>query len=444
MKGYKWIIILGFAIVSILLGGLIGEGNTQKAGIAILILAAGLWITEAAPLPVTALMIPVVASLSGIFSTREALSHFANPIIYVFIGGFTLAAVLSEHGIDRWIAGKVVRLTHGNRWLALVTMFGSVSFLSMWMSNTATTAMMLPIAMSLIGREYPRARVLAVLGTAYAANIGGIATVIGSPPNLIAAAALNIDFSTWIGFGLPVTILMFPIVIFVLKVVLKPEPDFSLNSDHGEAHGLAWSRGKSAALSFFLCVVCLWVLSQPISRILQVDNFDSLVAVAATVMAPVLGLTSWARLEKEINWGVLLLFGGGLCLSGVLLTTGTSGLIAEAILEGYAGDSGWLLIMIAVTFMIFLTEISSNTGSAAILVPIIMAVALEHNDAFALPMVMGIGIAANCAFMLPVATPPNALAFSTNEVTMKTMMRTGIILNIIAIPLIWGVVTLLS
>lgn len=444
MKGYKWTIIIGFVIVSVLLGILIGEGSNQKAGIAILILAAGLWITEAAPLAVTALMIPVLASLSGIFDTREALSHFANPIIYVFIGGFTLAAVLGEHGIDRWIAGKVIRLARGNRWLALVTMFGSVSFLSMWMSNTATTAMMLPIGLSLIGREYPRARIVAVLGTAYAANIGGISTVIGSPPNLIAAAALDIDFLTWIGFGLPVTLLMFPILILVLKMVIKPEADFRLNSDDHDHQRLTWNSGKTGVLIFFLSVISLWILSQPISRALQVDNFDSLVAIAATVMAPILGLTTWQQLEKEINWGVVLLFGGGLCLSGVLSASGTSGLIAGTILEGYGGDSGLLLLLIAVTFMVFLTEISSNTGSAAILVPIIMAVAMGHDEAFALPMVMGIGIAANCAFMLPVATPPNALAFSTNEVSMKTMMRTGMILNIIAIPLIWGVVTLLS
>jgi len=443
LKGYRWTIIIGFVIVSTIMGGLIGEGFTQKAGIAILILIAGLWITEAAPLPVTALLVPVLASLTGIFDTGEALSHFANPIIYVFIGGFTLAAVLGEHGIDKWLAGKVVRLARGNRWLSLVTMFGSVSFLSMWMSNTATTAMMLPIGMSLISREYPRARTLAVLGTAYSANIGGIATVIGSPPNLIAAAALDIDFATWIGFGLPVTIILFPLLMLVLKMALRPEPDFRLNCEDN-AHASEWSRGKTAVLIFFLFVVTLWILSQPISRALGVDNFDSLVAIAATVMAPVLGLTSWGRLEKEINWGVLLLFGGGLCLSGVLSVTGTSGMIAEAILEGYGGDSGWILVLIAVTFMVFLTEISSNTGAAAILVPIIMAVALQHNEAFTLPMVMGIGISANCAFMLPVATPPNALAFSTNEVTMKTMVRTGIYLNLIAIPVIWGVVTLLS
>lgn len=430
-------------MISALMGVLIGEGSTQKAGIAILILVAGLWITEAAPLPVTALLVPVLASLTGIFDTREALSHFANPIIYVFVGGFTLAAVLGEHGIDKWLAGKVVRLARGNRWLALVMMFASVSFLSMWMSNTATTAMMLPIGMSLIRREYPRARTVAVLGTAYAANIGGIATVIGSPPNLIAAAALDIDFATWIGFGLPVTIIMFPLLMLVLKLVLKPEADFRLNCEEND-HSHEWSRGKTAVLLFFFCVVTLWIISQPLSRLLSVDNFDSIVAIGATVMAPVLGLTSWGRLEKEINWGVLLLFGGGLCLSAILTATGTSAMVAEALLTGYRGESGWVLVLIAVTFMVYLTEISSNTGAAAILVPIIMAVAVQHSETFTLPMVMGIGIAANCAFMLPVATPPNALAFSTNEVSMKTMIRTGMYLNIIAIPVIWGIVTLLS
>lgn len=443
MKRYNWIIIVLFVIASLILGGLIGEGFTQKAGIAILVLTAGLWITEAAPLPVTSLLVPVLASLTGIFDTREALSHFANPIIYVFMGGFTMAAVLGEHGIDKWLAGKVVRLARGNRWLSLVTMFGSVSFLSMWMSNTAATAMMLPIGMSLISREYPRARTLAILGTAYAANIGGIATVIGSPPNLIAAAAVDIGFATWIKFGLPVTISMFPILLLVLRLVLKPESDFRLNCED-DADSTGWTRRKTTVLIFFLCVVTLWILSQPVSKALGVANFDSLVAIAATVMAPVLGLTSWGRLEKEINWGVLLLFGGGLCLSGVLAATGTSGMIAKVILEGYGGSNGYILVLIAVTFMVFLTQLSSNTGAAAIMVPIIMAVALQYNEALTLPMVMGIGIAANCAFMLPVATPPNALAFGTKEVSMKDMIITGMYLNLIAIPIILGVVSVLS
>ncbi|MBE0674918.1 MAG: SLC13/DASS family transporter [Bacteroidales bacterium] len=434
--------IVFLVAVSILAGSLLGSTAEYKTGLTILFIAGSLWVTELVPLPVTALLIPVLAAMLNIFDTRQAVSHFANPVIYVFVGGFTLAAVLNQHGLDKWLAGKVVAMAGGNRWLALTAIFGSVSFLSMWMSNTATTAMMLPIAMSLVGKDYPRARTLVIIGTAYSANIGGIATVIGSPPNLIAAAALDIDFATWIRYGLPVTLVMFPLLMIVLRVILKPEADFTLNT--ADSKTMIWSREKSSVLVFFVAVVLFWILSMPLGKLFKVDNFDAVVAIAATLMAPVFGLVPWGKLEKEINWGILLLFGGGLCLSAILTETGTSGMIARVLLEGYGGDSGLILVLIAVTFMVFLTEISSNTGAAAILVPIIMAIALQHDEAFTLPMVMGIGIAANCAFMLPVATPPNALAFSTGEISIRQMVKLGIYLNIIAIPVIWGIVTLLS
>lgn len=435
LKVNKWLIIIGLLTTSFLVSHFLIDGTDQKIGIAILIFIGGLWVTETIPLAATALLVPVLAAIFNIFNIREALTHFANPVIFVFIGGFALATVLGEHGIDKWIAGKLIHLSRGNKWTVLISMLGVTSFLSMWMSNTATTAMLLPIGMSLVDKKYPRARVFIILGTAYAANIGGIATLIGSPPNLIAAAVLNIDFATWIRFGLPVTICFFPILLIVLRLVIKPEKDFRL--DIPDQHSAQWTRKKSIAIIFFFSVVVLWIGSQPISKLLGINNFDSVVAIAATAFAPMLGLTSWKRFERTTNWGILILFGGGLCLSAILSETGTSAMIAKSILNNIGNGQGLLLIFIAVLFMVFLTEISSNTGSAAIMVPIMMEVGLQFNQEFVLPMVIAIGIAADCAFMLPVATPPNALAYSSNEFTINKMMKTGFLLNLIAIILIW-------
>ena len=438
-KVQKWLAILALVVISIVIGRITGESEVQKTGLLILILIGGLWITELVPLTITALLVPVLAYFFHIFDANEALSHFSNPIIYVFVGGFTLAAVLSEHGIDKWLASKVTTLSRGNSWVAIIVFFLTTSFLSMWMSNTATTAMLLPIGMSLIDKKYPRARIFVILGTAYSANIGGLATLVGSPPNLIAAAALNIDFLTWIKFGLPFTILFFPILILILKMVVRPEKGFLLNVSSGKE--IEWSSKKTMVVLFFFSVVLLWIGSKPISSLLDVKNFDSIVAISATAVAPILGLTTWGHLERKINWGVLLLFGGGLCLSAILTATGTSEMIAKNVLASFDNNQGLLLILVTTCFMIFLTEISSNTGAAAILVPIMMEVAAQFNPMYVLPMVMAIGIAANCAFMLPVATPPNALAYSTNEVSMKQMIRVGILLNLAAIPIVWLVVS---
>jgi sodium-dependent dicarboxylate transporter 2/3/5 len=437
--GKKWIKIILILFISVAVGNIFGGNENQRIGISILILIGGLWISELISLTITALLVPILAYFNHIFDAREALSHFSNPVIYVFVGGFTLAAVLNQHGIDKWLAGKMVIIGKGNSWRIIILFLITTSFLSMWMSNTATTAMLLPISMSLIDKKYPRARTYVILGTAYASSIGGIATLVGSPPNLIAAAALNIDFATWLKFGLPFTILFFPVLMIVLKMVIRPEKGFQLNNV--SVKEIVWTSEKSRVVIYFFSVVTLWILSKPISDLIHVENFDSIVALGATVTAPLLGLISWGELEKKINWGILLLFGGGLCLSAILSETGTSAMLAKGILLNINTNQGLLLILATIVFMVYLTEISSNTGAAAILVPIMMEVAKQFNPLYVLPMILAIGISANCAFMLPVATPPNALAYSTNEVSMKQMMQTGFFLNLLAIPIIWIVVS---
>ncbi len=360
------------------------------------------------------------------------------------MGGFTLAALLNKYGIDHWLAHYVINLGRGRLWVSTIGFFAVVTSLSMWMSNTATTAMMLPIALALVDRQFPRMRTFIVLGTAYAANVGGLATMTGSPPNGIAVAALDLDWFTWFKVGFPTTLIMFPFVILVLRLVLKPESDAKLNRLQSSEVKFEWSSGAKGSVSIFLFTVICWVFSSQFNQWIGVIQFDRMIAIFITALAPALGLISWKELEDRIQWGILLLFGGGLCLSAILTNTGTTKWIVTSILDSITGAPEWLILIICIGFMIFLTELASNTGSAAILIPVMMALSHQFNPAMTYALVFGIGIAATCAFMLPVATPPNAQVYGTGYIKQKQMLRAGIILNIIGIFAVFTTVSLFA
>ena len=400
--------------------------------------------TEIIPLPVTALLVPVMAYFSGVLEPKAAMAPFSSTIIFLFMGGFTLAALLNKYGIDHWLAHYVINLGRGRLWVSTIGFFAVVTSLSMWMSNTATTAMMLPIALALVDRQFPRMRTLIVLGTAYAANVGGLATMTGSPPNGIAVAALDLDWFTWFKVGFPTTLIMFPFVILVLRLVLQPESDAKLNRLQSSEEKMEWSSGAKGSVSIFLFTVICWVFSSQFNQWIGVIQFDRMIAIFITALAPALGLISWKELEDRIQWGILLLFGGGLCLSAILTNTGTTKWIVTSILDSITGAPEWLIIIICIGFMIFLTELASNTGSAAILIPVMMALSHQFNPAMTYALVFGIGIAATCAFMLPVATPPNAQVYGTGYIKQKQMLRAGIILNIIGIFVVFTTVSLFA
>lgn len=269
-----------------------------------------------------------------------------------------------------------------------------------------------------------------LLGTAYCASIGGIATIVGSPPNAIAAAEVGLSFTEWMAFGVPVTLILLPITVALLYVTLKPNLNHQFELDH---RPIQWSNGKLITMAIFLVTVTLWIFSNPINAMLGgYSKFDTLVALSAIIMLAVSRVVEWKDIKNSTDWGVLLLFGGGICLSNILKATGTSVFLANE-LSNMLQQAGLLITILAVAiFVVFLTEFASNTASAALLVPVFATVAEALGVS---PVILSalIAISASCAFMLPVATPPNAIVFSTGYIKQSEMMRVGFYLNIVCI-----------
>ena len=303
----KLIIISIWILISYVFSSNIVETESTKDGLLILMICAGLWMSEIIPLPVTALLVPVLAYFFKILSPVAAMAPFSNTIIFLFMGGFTLAALLNKHGIDLWLAERVIRLARGSLWLSVIGFYAITSLLSMFISNTATTAMMVPIAVSLIDKKFPRMRTMLILGTAYAANIGGNGTVVGSPPNAIAAAALNISFFDWFKIGFPTMLLMFPLVVIALWYVIKPESDAYVN--RLDSDNFNWTPLAKGTIALFLFTVTCWVFSSQFSSYLGLKKFDHMIAILITALAPAFGLLTWNELEKKIGWGILIIFG---------------------------------------------------------------------------------------------------------------------------------------
>lgn len=406
-------------------------------GLSILAFVAVLWLTEALHVSITALLVPLLAVALGVFTTPKALSNFANPIIFLFLGGFALAAALQAQKLDQVIANQVLRLAKGKMSRAVLLTFAVTAGLSMWISNTATTAMMLPLALGLLSRvdakKEPGTYLFVLLGIAYCASIGGIATLVGSPPNAIAAAEVELSFLDWMKLGTPVTAMLLPVTVGLLYWLTLPRLDHSFELDKTP---IEWNHTRILTLVIFAITVLCWIFSGPINGLLGgLSKFDSLVAIAAIVALGATRVVQWKDIEKTADWGVLLLFGGGLCLSAVLKATGTSVFLAES-LGALLQNTGMAFTLVCiVAFVVFLTEFASNTASAALLVPVFASIAETLGISPVLLSAM-IAISASCAFMLPVATPPNAIVFGSGFVAQRDMMRTGMYLNVICILLI--------
>ncbi|GAA0801397.1 SLC13 family permease [Psychrobacter piscatorii] len=433
--GKGLIVVAIAAIISFIIYSVLPFEVSANKGLAMLFFIGVLWLTEAIHVTITAILVVVVGTLIGIpdFNAEVGLQSFASPIIYLFFGGFALAAALHVQKLDRKIALKILSLSGGKLSTAVLLIFGVTAFLSMWISNTATTAMMLPLALGILtqvdSKEDRGTFVFVLLGIAYSASLGGLGTIVGSPPNAIAAKALDIAFVDWMKFGIPMMLILLPVLLGAMYLYLKPNLNRTMTLQQDE--NIPWTKTRVLTIAVFIITAVSWILSKQIGAAVGIEDTDAVVALLAAVAVVSLGLVSWKQVSDNTDWGVLMLFGGGIALSNILKVSGASLVLGETVANGLQ-TAPLLVVMLAISaFIIFLTEFASNTASAALLVPVFVAIA-EHMGIPSEVLVLIIGIGASCAFMLPVATPPNAIVFGTGLIKQTEMVRTGVILNIIS------------
>jgi solute carrier family 13 (sodium-dependent dicarboxylate transporter), member 2/3/5 len=437
------------------------------------------WVTEALPLAVTALLGPVLAVLLRVVPVRTAFAAFADPIIFVFIGSFILAEAMFVHGVDRRIAYTALswRFVGSSASRILITFGAVTTILSMWMSNTATTAMMFPIGLSIVAHlartGMAGARQLALvmmLITSFGASIGGMATPVGTPPNLIGVGMLEkisgvkITFFQWMLIGVPAAALMFVIVAaqFYFAGARRAVVDAGSTEivrDELEKLGPV-SRGQRNVLIAFGITVLLWV-APGIFSIVGIDDsgfargFAQAVpeSVAAMVGALLLFLLpvdwtgrrftlTWEQALK-IDWGVILLFGGGLAMGELAFSTGLAEALGKGITAWLPSQTTTALTMLFTGAAIVLSEATSNTAAANMIVPIAIAVA-QAAGVPPLEPALGATLGASMGFMMPVSTPPNAIVYSSGFIPITSMMKYGLLLDVAGFFIIVALVLLLG
>jgi solute carrier family 13 (sodium-dependent dicarboxylate transporter), member 2/3/5 len=420
------------------------------------------WILEVVPIAVTAMLPIILFPITGAMELSTTTAAFGHKYVFLYIGGFTLAIAIEKWNLHKRIALTVINFIGTSVSKIILGFMVATAFLSMWISNTATTVMMLPIGMAIIiqlkdnpdtkadeNEIFGKALMLAI---AYSASIGGIATLIGTPPNLIFAGILeeqyNIEmtFSKWIIYGLPLSILLLFIcwkylTNFAFKFKQKDFP-----GGKAEIKRLLKNLGKvsyeeKTVLIVFCATAFLWITRSFLLSKLIPDIDDTIIAMASATILFILPTKN--RTEKKIinwesavklPWGILLLFGGGLALAEGFKTSGLAEWIGTQITQ-FEHLPLFALLFVLILAVNFLTEITSNLATTAMLLPIMAPIALAL-DIHPFTLMVGITVAASCAFMLPVATPPNAIVFGSGYLTIPDMMRTGIFMNIISVILI--------
>ena len=415
------------------------EPNPSK-GLALLLFIAIMWLTEAVHITITALMVPILGVLIGVgkvtdgkftpMTIKSAMATFADPTIYVFFGGFALAAALHVQKLDRKLAMWLISKAGGRLGVSAILICIATAFLSMWVSNTATAAIMLPLALGICSNMDEKDRgtkLFLLIGIAYSASIGGLGTLVGSPPNMIAAKELDFSFFDWFKVGLPIMLILFPTMLAVMYFAFKPNLNYKIEM---KIEQIPWNRDRVFTTIVFCITAFLWIFSKPLNGVLTDMGVpfrlsDAWIAIAAAISVVVGGLATWKEVSDNTEWGVLLLFGGGLTLSAILGQTGASFVLGNAVASVIGGLPKIVVIFCVALFIIGTTEFTSNTASAALLVPVFAAIA----DSLGMPketLVIIIGIGASCAFIMPVATPPNALVFGTGEIKQKDLRRSGL------------------
>ena len=422
------------------------------------------WITEAIPIAVTSLLPIILFPLSGALPLAETSSSFGHRYVFLYMGGFILALAIEKWNLHKRIALNIIQLIGTDVKKIILGFMLATAFLSMWISNTATAVMMLPIGIAIIKQMKDLKSIsdqenlmfgkALMLSIAFSASIGGIATLIGTPPNLVFAGiiqelyGIEISFLKWIIFGLPISIILLTISwIYLTRVAFK----FSqINFDEGmvEIKKQLTELGEiryeeKIVLVVFVITGVAWISRTFFLNLFLPSLDDSMIALMSGISLFLLSTGKKNNDEKimhwedavKLPWGILLLFGGGLAIAAGFQSSGLASWIAENLTQ-LSGFSLFIILLVVITAVNFLTEITSNLATTAMLLPILAPTALILGVHPYILMV-GATLAASCAFMLPVATPPNAVVFGSNYLKISDMVRVGVLMNIISIIIIF-------
>jgi len=420
------------------------------------------WITEAVSISVTALLPLLLFPVLNILEIGEVGANYGSPIIFLFFGGFVLALALEKVNLHKRIALNIIKITGTTPNKVVLGFMIATAALSMWISNTATAVVMLPIAMSVIGllindadgfTKGDRNFALSVmLGIAFAANAGGIATVIGTPPNSVMIGLLEneynmeISFVKWMALGVPFSTVLIGIIYFVLVKWMYPSGTLNFSASknviHEELEKLGPMSGKEKqVLIIFGITVFLWIFRTVINGIFpEVRLNDTIISMTGAIAMFSIPynlkkgdfIIHWKDTQK-LAWGILILFGGGLALAQGMSVSGIVDVVSGAIADSDISIMFTAILLIAM--MLFMTELMSNVALTAVLIPVVAGIAIGL-DLPILHLLIPVTIASSCAFMLPMATPPNAIVFASGHIKVHQMARAGIVLNLISVGLL--------
>ncbi len=468
-------------IIILILPTASGMSSQAQAVLAVTSWVAIWWISEAIPIPITSLLPIVLFPLTGALSIAKTTASYGHQMVFLYMGGFIIALAIEKWNLHKRIALLTISFIGGKAERIILGFMVATFLLSMWISNTATTMMMLPIAFA-VARQFGGAENLdndlvkhkklkasfglpLMLGIAYAASIGGISTLIGTPTNAMLAAVVKeifkqeIDFAKWMTISLPISIVLLVICWYYLVKIIFPVSKNETTGGYEEIKKELKLLGPISTDEKKVMVVFLFTAVSWISRSFLLQKFikgidDTIIALVAVVVLFLIPssqksqkLMDWETARK-LPWGILILFGGGLALAEGFQSSGLAGWLGES-LKMMDNVSFIVLLFIVSAMVNFLTEVTSNVATASILLPILASIAVVLG-VHPYPLMIAATLSASCAFMLPVATPPNAIVFSTGYIKISQMVRAGFVMNIISIvvivlalwfflPLIWGI-----
>lgn len=461
----RWLAIIAGAALFLFFLLINPLGLDAKAAkvMAVAVLIISWWILEAMPMPVVALLPIVFFPLMNIAGLEETTTPYANSVVFLFMGGFMIGLAIEKWNLHKRIALSIVNITGTSGNKIILGFILATGFLSMWLSNTATTMMMFPIAASVINvmrdnkyaaKGFSNFSLCLMLAIAYASNFGGIATIIGTPPNVAYIGYIKkeyhytVQFADWMIICAPIALLLMLALYFISVKVLYPnhikqdgETKAYINNELQQLGSLSVSEKR--VLFVFIFTAFLWITKDLINKLGIIKLDDTMIAIAGAILLFIIPsgrkevknetLLMWEDTSK-MAWGILLLFGGGISLANALEKAGLITQLGNW-LSGYAGNNIFLLILMITVISIFISEVMSNVAQVIVFAPVMsgMADALHMN-----PLLLGLPmtLAASCASMLPMGTPPNAIVFASGHIRLRQMLKTGFVMNVISIILI--------